>query len=338
VALAGLSYRLTTLAQTGDRFRNFAPYVAAINESGLVAFQAGLAEDKGGVFVCEETGPREIVAATHSQSLHVYSHPDINDRGDLTFYASGDEGDTGVYFVSDGQCSCVVSRRPDAGRIGPLGPTLNDAGQVAFRAEDASGRCGIHSWSLGSVETIADADDQGESFDGLPVVVDSGALAFRATSRAGVSTIYLREGSRLTQVVDSAGEFCELGRFPDLNQAHQVAFVAKRVDGSCGAFSACEGVISTIVESRDGFASFRGVLLPTLEWPIFYATPVSGQLGIYAGLGSTRTRVLGIGDVYGGSEVAAFALNPVSVNSRGQLAIRIELSDGRQAIVRADPT
>ena len=35
--------------------------------------------------------------------------------------------------------------------------------------------------------------------------------------------------------------------------------------------------------------------------------------------------------------VVDFALNPVSVNERGQMAIRVALADGRQFILRADP-
>jgi hypothetical protein len=35
--------------------------------------------------------------------------------------------------------------------------------------------------------------------------------------------------------------------------------------------------------------------------------------------------------------VVDFALNPVSINERGQMAIRVALEDGRQLILRADP-
>jgi hypothetical protein len=50
-----------------------------------------------------------------------------------------------------------------------------------------------------------------------------------------------------------------------------------------------------------------------------------------------RHRVLGVGDRLHGATVVDFALNPVSVNARGQLAIRVALDDGRQFIVRGDP-
>ena len=37
-------YRLKPVAETGDRFCDFAPYVASINDRGLVAFQAALVD------------------------------------------------------------------------------------------------------------------------------------------------------------------------------------------------------------------------------------------------------------------------------------------------------
>ncbi len=38
-----------------------------------------------------------------------------------------------------------------------------------------------------------------------------------------------------------------------------------------------------------------------------------------------------------GSTVVDLALNPVSINAVGQLAIRVTLADGRQFVLRADP-
>lgn len=41
---------LTLIADTGDRFIDFAPYAAAINDTGTVAFQATLRDASTGVF------------------------------------------------------------------------------------------------------------------------------------------------------------------------------------------------------------------------------------------------------------------------------------------------
>ena len=86
------------------------------------------------------------------------------------------------------------------------------------------------------------------------------------------------------------------------------------------------------------FESFRGVLINRTGLVVFYATPVGGRLGIYKGPDPVRDRVLSIGDPIFQSTMVEFALNPVSVNEKGQIAIRVNLEDGRQVILRADPT
>ncbi|MCC6677322.1 MAG: hypothetical protein IT436_09270 [Phycisphaerales bacterium] len=58
---------------------------------------------------------------------------------------------------------------------------------------------------------------------------------------------------------------------------------------------------------------------------------------MYTGPDPARDLLLEIGGPLLGSTITEFALNPVSINSAGRLAIRLRLADGRQAIVRADP-
>jgi hypothetical protein len=70
---------------------------------------------------------------------------------------------------------------------------------------------------------------------------------------------------------------------------------------------------------------------------VFFATPVERSLGVFCGKDPLADRIVAIGDPLFGSTVADFALNPVSLNDLGQLAIRIKLADDRQFIIRADP-
>jgi len=95
--------------------------------------------------------------------------------------------------------------------------------------------------------------------------------------------------------------------------------------------------IATIVDTKGPFEHFRGVLINNTGTTIFYATPEDGQLGVYAGPGPTFHRIIAMGQPLFGSTVADFALNPVSLNDAGQVAIRVKLADGRQFILRADP-
>jgi hypothetical protein len=100
-------------------------------------------------------------------------------------------------------------------------------------------------------------------------------------------------------------------------------------------FRAAGGDIEAIVDGGDVFDSIRGTLCTNAGELVFYATPRGGDIGIYRGPGAER--ILAVGDALLGSTVTLFVLNPVSINERGQLAIRVELADGRQAVVRAEP-
>lgn len=48
------SYTLSTIAETGEQFSDFAPYVASIDDRGVVAFQATLQDGGSGVFTATE--------------------------------------------------------------------------------------------------------------------------------------------------------------------------------------------------------------------------------------------------------------------------------------------
>ena len=63
----------------------------------------------------------------------------------------------------------------------------------------------------------------------------------------------------------------------------------------------------------------------------------SGGLGIYSGTDPLTDKILAVGEAMLGSVVTEFALNPVSINDAGQLAIRIKLANGREMIIRYEP-
>src|SRR5438876_192058 len=74
----------TVIATTEEQFSDFAPYVAAVNDLGMVAFQAALRDGGSGVFTgsgevsAEVVGPDVLAAVT--------SHPDLNLAGETSFY------------------------------------------------------------------------------------------------------------------------------------------------------------------------------------------------------------------------------------------------------------
>ena len=82
----------TVIATTGERFCEFAPYVASVNDAGTVAFQAAFRGGGTGVFTGSGGAVEE--AARWALLAGVTSHPDLNNAGAMSFYGDlrGGEG------------------------------------------------------------------------------------------------------------------------------------------------------------------------------------------------------------------------------------------------------
>jgi hypothetical protein len=200
-------------------------YDVALNESGQVAFRAfltgtaGGANDNEGVFRGDGTNPtvnivrEDQAVADGNGEFYIFSHPRINDVGQVAFWANlrnttgGDADNLGV-FRSDGTTDPVTIVR--RGQTVPGGTdtfnmfgieSINNAGQVAVTAEinlndggglsDESGLI-IGSGTPGSLIMVAregqpvpGGTDTFLSF-GHPALNNVGHLAFRAfVSKAG---------------------------------------------------------------------------------------------------------------------------------------------------------
>ena len=169
---------------------------------------------------------------------------------------------------------------------------MNEAGDIAFRATLPDGRQGVFLLRGEVVERIATSDEFG-TFHGLPVVNDNGVVAFCAEQADGELGIFACSAGSVSARVRSSDGFHFLGRFPTLDRLDRVVFVGAR-HGREGVFRVDrEGVITTLVDDRAGFRSFRGAL---------------------------------------GSVIDDFALSPVSMDCSGVLAFRLHLAVGRGLI------
>jgi hypothetical protein len=325
------SYTLSVIAETGERFSDFTPYVASVNDDGIVAFQATDRDGSSGAYA-GDGGPIRVIADPSTAPFRgVCSHPDINGEGSSCFYADIESERRGVFSVRDGEVVLV------ADSAGPLGPTMNEAGSVAFRADLSGGSSGVFTASGGSVATIAEADGRFRLFHGLPVIDAVGTVTFRADLEGGGEGIYAADSEQVTAIVETGDTFSGLGLFPVSNDAGVVAFCAQLQAGGSGVFTAASGEIETVIDASGPFESFRGVLINDAGDLLFYATPRGGTLGAFAGPDPLSDRVLSVHSPLFGSSVVDFALNPVSINRAGQIAIRVGLEDQRQFIIRADP-
>ncbi len=303
------------IATTEQRFRDFRPYVASINDDGDVAYVGELGDGDRGVFVNDRRVDAIVDAPT--------SHPDIDNRGRVCVYTARH-----VLLVTDGKAGVLASVGDGLSAVGPLGPTMNQHGAVAFRADASADVHGVYVADSQGGALVADTNGELAGFEGLPVVDGTGAVVFRARLRDGSDAIYSWADGKLVALASTADQFHSLARFPSANESGAVAFAATTPGPE--AFLLSAGALTSIAA---GFASVRGALVGDGGHTVVFATPTAGTLGIYA----DGQRLTGVGDSMLGASVTSFALNPVSINARGQLAIRVELSNGTQAIVRAHP-
>ncbi|OWQ84493.1 hypothetical protein CDN98_18420 [Roseateles terrae] len=331
------------VARTDGRFSDFKPYVPSINDAGVVCFQAGLRNGGTGLFTAKAGGAEVAeIAVSGSASCPVAaftSHPDINDHGDVTAYARLPSGDEVLALLRPGAAWQIVGSRQGLYGIGPLGPTMNESGRVALRATTARGTASIELWDGHQFTSVAEAGDTFSGFAGLPVVNAQGDVAFRASLRDSREGVFLRTCDGLCRpVAVTGGDFEDIAPFPTLNDLGAVAFVARpRSSADWGIYVATSDGLTCWRGPYPDFASYRGVLMNRQGPAVFYGTPTGGTLGIYSGSRPKAQRLLGLGDPLLGSTVTDFALNPVSVNERGQIAVRVALQNGRQYILRGDP-
>lgn len=315
---------LALIAETGARFSDFRPYVAAVADDGTVAFQAALAGGGQGIFT-GAGGEVTAVCETATSPLRACtSHPAINAAGDVSWYAELDDGRGAVVAARAGALRTIAD-----GRIGPLGPTMNAAGIVAYRADGADGVARVLVGDGDATTVVAEARGAFAGFDGLPVVTDGGAVVFRAMLADGRHGIYRWAAGATTAVAETGAPFAELGRFPCAGAEDEVVFAARRTSGEPGVFAWRGGELTTAVDGA-AFDSIRGALATARGDLIYFATPPGGTLGIYC----HGERLLGHGEPLLGSTIDGFVLNPVSINARAQLALRVELAGGRQVIAR----
>lgn len=321
---------LLVIAGTSSAFSDFGPYAPAVNDQGTVAFQATRRTGGTGTF-CGDGGP---ITCIHARGTH-RSHPALARDGTLCVYADMPDGSQVLLRGRAGAAPEAISHAAFP-RIGPLGPTINAHGAVAFRATSASGRAGIYVAGAKTTTRVAEVGELFHGFEGLPVILDDGSVIFRADQIDGRAAIlrWSRDGSCQT-VVTTGGEFVELGRFPHGNAAGSVVFTALRRDGSSGVFVARGAIEARIVSGRS-FESFRSALIDSAGRIVFSAVPAGGELALHALDPAGPRRIIGLRDEFGTCPLTDFALNPVSFNDRGQVALRLRLADGRQFIARLD--
>lgn len=320
------------LAWTGELFADFQPYVPAVDDAVSVVFQAVLRGGGSGVFLARDGRIEALLEAEAGES--VISHPDCNARGDMCVYVARDDGSSALVAVKAGQRITLADSRDGVfAAIGPLGPVMDAAGSVAFRATLADGSAAVCAWSHGVLRVLARTGDGFSGFHGLPVIAGAAGVVFRADRCDRVQGVYRVVEGAVTAVLERAADDGLVALFPTVNAQAEVA---------CGWVDAAgEGHLFRVADGREAlavdagvlrFQSLRGCLLDEDGELFFTGTPRGGRLGVYRVTPEGVRCLLEEGAVMTGARVQGFALNPVSIGASGRIAARMLLDDGRQLI------
>ena len=320
------------LAWTGELFADFQPYVPAVDDARSVVFQAALRGGGSGVFLARDGRIEALLEAEPGES--VISHPDCNARGDMCVYLARDDGSSALVAVKAGQRITLADSRDGVfAAIGPLGPVMDAAGSVAFRATLADGSAAACAWSHGVLRVLARTGDGFSGFLGLPVIAGAAGVVFRADRCDRVQGVYRVVEGAVTAVLERAADDGLVALFPTVNAQAEVA---------CGWVDAAgEGHLFRVADGREAlavdagvlrFQSLRGCLLDEDGELFFTGTPCGGRLGVYRVTPEGVRCLLEEGAVMTGARVQGFALNPVSIVASGRIAARMLLDDGRQLI------
>jgi hypothetical protein len=206
----------------------------------------------------------------------VTSHPDLNNGRDATFYGELRGGGQAVFLFREGRLHVVADTHGAFASIGPLGPTINHAGNVGFRADPADGVSGIFAGDADALWTVADSTGPWGRFHGLPVITGDDTVVFRADRKNGVQGIYSGSAESIRTVAETGERFASLGLFPSANERGTVAFAATLRDGRAGIFTDDDGRIMRIAETGDAFEAFRGALITDAGAVVMIATPRGG--------------------------------------------------------------
>lgn len=354
---------LLPLAATGGELSSFGPWVPAVDPQGKVAFTAVDREGRTVLCLVDERAPLGTWAAggeteagarpaarlrapaaaaggDPAEPVRAFtSHPDLDGRGVLYAYAAieggghalvaaGPEGLRCVYASAPGRVGDGPSR-PALASLGPTGPTVNRHGAVALRGVDPNGRAGCHLWVEGALSGLAE-EPTWEGFDGLPLVNDAGQVALRTRRGGGDRLLCGRPGALEVR----GGEFLELGRFPCLAEDGTVGVATRGARG--WGYHAWRGGRPQALVPEGRFPFVRGGLLVSGGLLAVYVQTARSPLAVLVGPDPERDLLAGVGLPLFGSEVVDLALNPVSGDAVGWVAIRLTLADGRSLVCRTE--
>ena len=210
--------------------------------------------------------------------------------------------------------------------------SLNNSGQVAFRAKKPSTIEGIYRGSGGALTTIVEVGGTNELalLAGYPAINDSGQVAFWAATPGLADFVINRsDGISTTQIVSRVAQgFSSLNDGPDINSAGLVAF---RAGSPSGLYLGSGGPLIGLYTNGDSLVLdvASDPSINDVGQAVFVGRNATGVDGMYRGSGGALST---IASTASGSSFSGFPGGVGSINSNGVVAFDAYLSAGGKGI------
>jgi hypothetical protein len=370
-ALAGPAYAAKyTFTKVADSARDdFNPNsftCASINNRGEIAFRAGRTSPDGlnsfdGIYRANADGSLTTIAEDPDRSGFGFlgNFPSMNDLGDVSFAANLAPSSGQAVLRGNGSELTTIATTAEEFNFFGFDTSVNNSGEVAFKAELDNFDEGLFSGSGGEItthylnSTEVSLDGQQVRFggnDSRPSINNLGDIAFDETIQPEFDPgIFVgRVGSFRTVAAPDANRSVQE---PVLNDKGTAAFETSFFD-EAGQFVTAivkgnGGPLTTVADTTGpfGFFGFRPPAINN-DGDVAFSAILDNDfpnIGIYVGPSTKRDRVIETGDKLDGARISNVSFCEEGLNDSGQVAFIAELDDPsapegrRTAVFRATP-
>ena len=358
-------YGFTKVADSArDDFNPNSFTCASINNQGDIAFRAGRTSPDGlnsfdGIYRSNADGSLTTIAEDPDRSRFGFlgNFPSINDLGDVSFAANLAPGFDQAVLRGNGTELTTIATTTEEFNFFGFDTSVNNSGEVAFKAELDNFDEGLFSGSGGEVtthylnSTDVFLDGQQVRFggnDSRPSINNLGDIAFDETIQPAFdSGIFVgREGSFRTIAAPDPNRSVQE---PVLNDEGTAAFETSFFDET-GQFvtAIVKGNPLTTVADTTGPFGFFGFRPPAINnnGDVAFSAILDDDFpntSIYVGPDPKKDRVIGTGDKLDGATTSNVSFCEEGLNDSGQVAFIARLDDPsapegrRTAVFRATP-
>jgi hypothetical protein len=346
-------YGFTKVADSArDDFNPNSFTCASINNPGDIAFRAGRTSSDGlnsfdGIYRANADGSLTTIAEDPDRTRFGFlgNFPSINDLGDVSFAANLAPGFEQAVLRGDGTELTTIATTTEEFNFFGFDTSVNNSGEVAFKAELDNFDEGLFSGSGGAVTThylnSTDVLLDGRQVrfggnDSRPSINNLGDIAFDETIQPEFdSGIFVgREGSfRTIAAPDPSRSVQE----PVLNDAGTAAFETSFFDATGQFVTAIVkgdgGPLTTVADTTGPFGFF-GFRPPAINnnGDVAFSAILDDDFpngSIYVGPDPKKDRVIGTGDKLDGGTISNVSFCEEGLNDSGQVAFIAELADPR---------